>query len=261
VKKTGQKDTGLPAYGHDFRFAESAVTDKPCWRVNGVWGNAQPRCEKLKFVAHCRNCDVFESAARAAIVENFDVSGPGKASVSFDDLVQQQRLSGDKSILPFRLESYCFAVPANKIITIHGKIAIHSIPFNRNPVIKGVVAIHHEIYSFVNIVELLALSTVEKNKKQKTKADGVDNKGSENPIKGLFKRVLVVDLNARKIAFYVDEVYPIYRYYHQAVNEVTPGSFFHAIAQGRLLKETGWCSDCHILDLDVLSNEFESSFL
>ena len=225
------------------------LEEKPCWRINGVWGNENPRCEKLKFVGHCRNCDVFEDAARAAIVEGSEeFSNTGDSSLSFDDLVQQQRLSGDRSILPFRIEESCFAVPAKKIITVHDHIPIHSIPFNRNSVIKGVVAINHEIFSFVNIVELLSLPPAEKI-------------ASKNVIRGRYKRVLVVSIESRTIAFNVDEVYPIFRYYRQAVNKEIPGSFLQSLTKGRLLKENDWCDDCHILDLDSLSNEFENTFL
>ena len=128
----------------------SPFYDKPCWRKNGVWGNEKPRCEKLKFVEHCRNCNVFEDAAREALVEGATDYVSDDGSFSFDDLIQKQRLSGDKSILPFRLEGYCFSIPTTKIVTIHDHVPIHSIPFNRNPVIKGVVAINHEIFTFIN---------------------------------------------------------------------------------------------------------------
>lgn len=224
------------------------VDDKPCWRINGVWGNEKPRCDKLKFVGHCRNCDVFEDAARATIVEGEGHAEYSGDSLSFDDLIQQQRLSGDRSILPFRLEESCFAIPTNKVITIHDQIPIHSIPFNRNSAVKGIVAINHEIFSFVNIVELLSLPPAEKTE-------------SKNLVRGLYKRVLVVDFNGRTMAFYVDEVYPIFRYYRQAVNEELPGSYLQSLTKGRLLKENDWCSDCHLIDLESVSNEFENTFL
>ncbi|MDH5257722.1 MAG: chemotaxis protein CheW, partial [Gammaproteobacteria bacterium] len=215
---------------------------------NGIWGNEKPPCEKLKLVEHCRNCDVFAEAARAEIVkDSVDFYSDGDA-LSIDDLVQKQRLAGDKSILPFRLEKYCFAIPSKKIITIHDQIPIHSIPFNRNPVIKGVVAINHEIYTFVNIVDLLSLPPSEKSEiHEKTR--------------GFYKRVLVVDFDSRILAFYVDEVYQIFRYYHQAVNEEMPGSFLNSVSKGRLLEEKDWCDDCHILDLKKISSEFENTFL
>ena len=224
----------------------TVLDEKPCWRKNGVWGDEKPRCEKLDFVGHCRTCDVFENAARASIIEGSD--GGISNSYSFDDLVQKQRLSGDKSILPFRLDESCFAIPTSKIVTIHDHVPIHSIPFNRNATVKGVVAINHEIFTFVNIVELLSLPPAEKN-------------NSVDVVRGLYKRVLVVDFNARTMAFYVDEVYPIFRYYVQSVSEELPGSYLGELSKGRLLKENNWCSDCHILDLGNISNEFENTFI
>ena len=224
------------------------LIEKPCWRKNGVWGNEKPRCEKLKFVEHCRSCDVFEAAARATIVDGAGGLHEAGEALSIDELVQRQRLAGDKSILPFRLEKYCFGIPSNNVVTIHDHIPIHSIPFNRNSLIKGVVAINHEIYTFIDVVALLALPPFEKTDPQ-------------NFVRGLYKRVLVVDFNSRILAFYVDEVFQIYRYYQQAVNEELPGSFIGTTSKGRLLEEKDWCGDCHILDLERISNEFENTFL
>ena len=233
----------------DLKIKNSALNnEKPCWRKNGVWGTEQPRCEKLKFVEHCRYCEVFEDAARGAMVGHTSETDDENMSLTIDDLVQQQRLEGDKSILAFRLEKYCFAIPSNKVVTVHEQTPIHSIPFNRNNVIKGVVAINHEIYTFVNIVQLLSLPPVD------------DSMFEEKP-RGIFKRALVIDFGNRTLAFYVDEVYQIYRYYNQSVNEELPGSFLHAISKGRLLKEKSWCDDCHLLDLEKISSEFERTFL
>jgi len=233
------KKTETPLYSDDV---------KPCWRKNGIWGNETPRCEKLKFVEHCRNCDVFEDAAKDAINSDSTKVGVDGELLSFEELVQRQRSSGDLSILPIRLEQYCFAIPCNRIITIHDHIPIHSVPFNKNPVIKGVAAINHEIFTFVNIVELLSLPPSEKQ----------DTSGREI---GLYKRALVVDFNSRILAFYVDEVYQISRYYEPAVNEELPGSFLNVVSSGRLLAEEEWCGDCHILDVEKVSNEFERTFL
>lgn len=225
---------------------DTAFDNKPCWRKNGVWGDEKPRCEKLKVVEHCRNCDVFEQAARAVIVDDVTENHPGNETLTFDDLVQRQRLSGDKSILPFRLGQYCFAIPATHIVTVHDHVPIHSIPFNLNPVVNGVVAVNHEIFTFINIVELLSLSFAEKT-------DG------QAIVRGLYKRILVVDFDSRIMAFYVDEVYPIYRYFHQAVNEELPGDFFQTLSQGRLSKEGTWCDDSHILDLEKIADKFENT--
>ncbi len=226
----------------------SQEIEKPCWRKNGVWGNEKPRCEKLKFVDHCRSCNIFEEAARAAMVAGSVDQEEIDEGLTIDDLVQRQRLAGDKSVLPFRLKQYCFAIPSNKIITIHDQVPIHSIPFNRNPVIRGVVAINHEIYTFVNFSQLLSLPPAAQGDLQ-------------DKTRRLYKRILVVDFNSRILAFYVDEVYQIYRYYKEAVNEEKTKNIFSKISEGYLLEEKSWCDDCYILDLKKISSEFENTFL
>ncbi len=220
---------------------------KPCWRRNGTWGDEKPRCDKLKFVEHCRNCSVFENAAREAMSTDNVEKGFNGELLSFDALVQRQRSSGDVSILPVRLEQYCIAIPCSQIITIHDHVPIHTVPFNLNSIVKGVVAINHEIYTFINFGSLLSLPPATKSK-------------LKNREIGLYKRVIVVNFDSRIMAFYVDEVYPIFRYFEAAVNELASDSFLQHLSSGYLLEEKEWCGDCHIVDFLKVSKIFEKTF-
>jgi len=209
-----------------------------CWRRIGIWGKESNRCEKLKHVKHCRNCDVFESAAREAVLERH--LSMGDDALTIEELIEKETREGDKSMMPFRLGNLCFALPSGAVLTIHDQVAVHSIPHNVSAVIKGLVAINHEVYTFIDLAKLLDL---EPNQK-----DAGDTK-----LQSLFKRALVVDLAGRTVVFYVDEVYQIHRYFQKdmrLVDKKLPGA---DLMQGMLVNNQNWVGNCNLLDLATTS--------
>ncbi len=211
------------------------LIEKSCWRKNGVWGTEQPRCEKLKYVNHCRNCDVFEIAA----VKSF--------SVARKEIEENSILDVDidrQSYLPFRLSTCCFSIPTTSVITISDQISLHSIPFNKNRVIRGLVAINHEVYPLLNMPDLLSLNSDE---------DVVRLRG----LRKLYKRVLVVNLGEQCVAFYVDDVYPIHHFSENSIEESKSSTGFFKMTRGFLKKIDAWCDDCFLLSLSDLSIELE----
>lgn len=219
--------------------AEKKINEiQDCWRRIGIWGNESTRCEKLKLVKHCRNCEVFESAARDALAERRK-SEQGE-SLSIDELIEKESLAGDKSLLPFRIGAYCIAVPSSSVLTISDQVAVHTIPYNNNPVVKGLVAINHEVYTFIGLADLLDM---------KSQRYGPEN----NKLHSLFKRALVVDLIDQTVVFYVDEVYPIQRYFEKDVSHPNDSFPRAKLLRGILNRTDEWCSDCHLLDLELSS--------
>lgn len=218
-------------------------SEQDCWRRIGIWGAESTRCEKLKFVKHCRNCDVFEQAARVSSFERRKNSSGDELSI--DELIEKETLAGNKSVMPFRVNNLCFAIASSAILTISDQVAIHSIPHNSNPVIKGLVAINHEVYTFISLRRLLNLD-------QRT--------SDKNKLHSLYKRTLVVDLGDRTVVFYVDEVYQIHRYFEK---NILPGenSSGLKVFQGELKNKGDWCSDCYLLDLNLLARKLEATSL
>jgi len=207
--------------------------ERSCWRKNGVWGTEYPRCEKLKYFIHCRNCDVFERAA----VESFSVARKElEDSLIVDADIKQQ------SYLPFRLSTYCFSIPTNSVITISDQVSLHSIPFNGNRVLRGLVAINHEVYPLLNMPDLLALNPEEEVDKLKG-------------LRKLYKRVLVVDLGTQCVAFYVDDIYQIHHFSENSIEKLTNETGFFKLTRGFLKKRDVWCDDCFLLNLSDLSIE------
>lgn len=218
---------------------------KACWRKNGVWGTELPRCEKLRYVRHCRNCEVFEQAA-------FQAFSPEQQKKDLSTTVGENdkhaRFENRLAVLPFRISRYCFSIPINSVVSISDQVAIHSIPFNRNPVIKGMIAINHEVYPFMSLSDLLSL-------------DMLLDAQQIRKLRGLYKRILVVNLGGRCIAFYVDEVYPIFHYLKSAVKKPEGKFPFERQTEGFLENNQNWCSDCYLIGLNQFSAELEHTFL
>lgn len=227
------------------KFHQNQSKDSACWRLYGTW-SGQPSCEKLKFVTHCRNCDVFENAARQTMERRNSQAKSGLTVFSIEELIEKEKSSGDCSALPFRVGAHCFAVPSSSIETITDNVAVHSIPYNSNPILKGLVAINNEIYTLVNIPHLLGVA-----------AEGMST--STNSKKGLYKRVVVVNLGEHCIAFYVDEVYQIHRYFQKFVQQVEEDAPVIEIAAGMLDNYGSWETDCILLDLPALESHFEKN--
>jgi len=213
-----------------------------CWRRIGIWGNESTRCEKLEYVKHCRNCEVFEQTARVALTERR--KNANSKELSIEELIEKETLAGNLSVMPFRIGNKCFAVPSSAVNTISDQVAIHSIPYNTNPVIKGLVAINHEVYTFVSLTQLLNLGP------RKLSAN-------VQKLHSLFKRTMIVNLEGRTIVFYVDEVYPIYRYFKKNIQASEKDSTVAPVLRGILKNKGDWCSDCHLLSLSLTSKQLE----
>lgn len=225
----------------DYNIDEESLD---CWRRIGIWGNESTRCEKLKYVKHCRNCEVFEQVARVAMAERHKkVDG---SELSIEELIEKESLAGNMSVMPFRVGNKCIAVPSSAVITISDQVANHSIPYNTNPIIKGLVAINHEVYTFISVSKLLNLGP---------------RKLSANiqKLHSLFKRTLVVDLEGRTVVFYVDEVYPIHRYFKKDVLASDEDASDANMFQGTIKNKGSWCDDCQLLNLTLASKQLEAT--
>ncbi|MDX1811015.1 MAG: chemotaxis protein CheW [Gammaproteobacteria bacterium] len=224
------------------KFQQNQAKDSACWRMYGTW-SADPTCEKLKYVTHCRNCDVFENAARQSWEKQESKDKSELAVFSIEELIEKEKSAGDHSALPFRVAGNCFAVPSANIVTITDNVAVHSIPYNKNPILKGLVAINNEIYSLVNFARLLQINTAPDRTNLKRR---------------LYKRVLVVDLGKHCIAFHVEEVFQIHRYFEKLVRDAEDGEVsIKELSNGFLGNFGQWETDCCLLNLEALQKHFE----
>lgn len=158
----------------------------------------------------------------------------------------QQLLGEGESLLPFRIGTQCIAVPSNAVLTISDQVAIHSIPYKKNMIIKGLVAINHEVYTFIQLDKLLGLEVNKLNL-------------YEAALPSLFIRTLVVDFSGWVVVFYVDEVYQIHRYSKADMMSSNNNIFNVTFLQGVVENKGLWCGDCHLLDVALTSQHLAIS--
>jgi len=153
----------------------------------------------------------------------------------------QQLQAGEESLLPFRIGEQCIAVPSSTVLTISDQVAIHSIPHNKSVIIKGLVAINHEVYTFIQLDKLLGIEVSKLN-------------SCEAALPSLFIRTLVVDFSGWVVVFYVDEVYQIHRYPKADIMSADNNIFNVIFLQGIVENKGLWCGDCHLLDVTLTNH-------
>jgi len=177
-------------------MVDSVVTTS-CWRRIGVWGQERPRCVELERVVHCRNCEVFAQAAQAVFArraeDSLDLAEP------FTDTVVE-RVKGDAVCLPFRIGPHWLALPTASVVAIADRMPLHSIPHRRDGVVLGLAPINGEIVVAISLMALLGENGPE-----------LTNSAALN--RGVYARRVVVSARARRVAFDVDEVRGVQRFF------------------------------------------------
>lgn len=231
------------------------VLGQDCWRKIGIWSNSANRCEKLDLVKHCRNCDVFKTFTQDAMLERTELLN--EQSLSMTGHLGLEINRGNRSIMPFRMGSVCFAVASCSVITISDQVSVHSIPYSSSSVIKGLVAINHEVYTFIDFSSLLELGVHEYGAKLKKHYS-------------LYNRTLVVSFASRTVAFCIDEVYQIHRYFDEDIEPLKQKLSGAKLLSGTkllsgskllsgIISDSGaWCSDCYLLNLDLVAEKLKA---
>lgn len=166
-----------------------------CWRRIGVWGNQKPRCNELEKVIHCRNCDVFAQAAREVFERRLQDFSP-VAAFAVDAV--PDRAKGDAACLPFRVGNLWLGLPTNSVVAIADRAPLHSIPHRQDDVVLGLVPVNGEIVIAIALPALLAQG---------------QSAPPEHVARGGYARRVVVAARGRRVAFDVDEVRGVQRFF------------------------------------------------
>jgi len=192
------------------------VETTSCWRRIGVWGQERPRCVELERVVHCRNCEVFAQAAQAVFTRRAEDS-PDPVEPSTPTAVE--RAKGDAACLPFRIGSLWLALPAASVVAIADRMPLHSIPHRRDGVVLGLAPINGEIVVAISLVGLLG-------------QNGSDLTNAAALNRGVYARRVVVSARARRVAFDVDEVRGVQRFFRVQLSD--PKRVFDPILAAQL---------------------------
>ena len=169
------------------------LTINDCWNTIGVWGNKTPRCERLKKIIHCHNCDIFSQAGSQILnrpaEENYLTEWKNNLNQT-----RQTKSINLKSALVFRMGDEWFALPSKFVKEITHCDKHHSLPHIKNNVLRGLVNVHGELILNVSLGYLFKI------------------RKSEISSKYTNERYIIIEDSDESFAFPVTEVKEIIHY-------------------------------------------------
>jgi chemotaxis-related protein WspD len=167
-----------------------------CWKRIGVWGNEEPRCEKLEAVIHCRNCQVFTQAGRNLLERAL----PDAYKDDWGTILLKKKgkeAAGTIAVVVFRVETEWMALSAGLFAEIIDDVSIHTLPHRKTPILLGLVNVHGEIQLCVSLKHLMNLE-----------AEPAPKRGAEKAK----KRLMVVSKDGEQWVFPVNEIHGIHHF-------------------------------------------------
>lgn len=119
-----------------------------CWRKIGVYGGDHS-CVLIAQAHHCRNCQVFQDAARGA----FAVEAPE------DEEAHEFAPAGEPSVslLVFRLGESWFGLPTGSLAELAGNGAVRRVAHRSRGALEGLVGVRGELHLCVSLLERFGL--------------------------------------------------------------------------------------------------------
>ena len=201
-----------------------------CWNRIGVAGDQS--CEKLTQFIHCRNCDVYASAAQGNLQRPVDAGYRRQWAEHF----RQPLAGGDKldsSVLVFRIGREWLALPTTLFVSVAPQAKPHKLPHRNERGLAGIVNVGGTLYPCMALADLLGVD----------ESDGEAATGRHT-----FARLLLLQWEGQAYALPVADLHGIVRYAAAAVR--TPAA---TINKGltRFLSGVITHQDLHIGCLDA----------
>ncbi|HDS1736816.1 chemotaxis protein CheW [Pseudomonas sp. BP8] len=176
----------IAANGMPLASQESERIDD-CWNRIGVHGNKQ--CPLLERHIHCRNCEVYASAAtrlldRYALMQDEQIEAPAPV----------ETCSG-RSMLLFRLGEEWLALATASLAEIAPLQPVHSLPHQRSRVLQGVANVRGALVPCLSLADLL----------------GVDILPAQARSGRVMPRMLILAAEGGPVVVQVDEIDGIHR--------------------------------------------------
>lgn len=226
-----------------------------CWSRIGVSGDRS--CERLAEHLHCRNCEVYPTAAGQIMQRDLP---PGYVSDWTAHYARplEVRQALDCSALAFRIGSEWFALPTVNVIMVAEAAMPHRIPHRQRRELLGLVNIRGTLYPCVSLGAILDIDD--------------ESTGAEKDTSSAFSKTVIVRMGptgagtgpgtgsggSHRYALPVHDVLGIVRYHRgmldplPATARVASRDLFHGILR---------TDDKHIacMDGDRIASRFESA--
>ena len=175
-----------------------------CWNSIGVWGDQSPRCERLKNIIHCHNCEIYTQAGHQLLSRPAEESYLAEWKANLNQPRTEKNINL-KSALVFRMGDEWFALASKFVKEITHCDKHHSLPHRKNQVLRGLVNVHGELLLNVSLGYLFKISK------------------SETESKYTHERYIVINDNDELFAFPVTEVREIIHYRMEDI-QATPST-------------------------------------
>ena len=197
-----------------------------CWNSIGVWGDRT--CSKLDAEVHCRNCSLYSGGGRQ-LLERLEPEGYAAewtALIASSRQRQQSAKSDRVSVTIFRLGNEWLALSANVFEQVTAPSPVHAMPHNHKPLLRGIVNVRGQLLPCVSIHSLLGMEDPEPvgaaqfypspqmspSAFSSVPSSVVSKKQSvlQSGQQGGYPRLVVIQQNAEKWCFEVDELYGLH---------------------------------------------------
>lgn len=208
-----------------------------CWSDVGVYGNGS--CGELRKFIHCRNCPVYSAAAATLLDRPLPEDYRHDWSQHF---IGDKRLpeAGNASAILFRIQNEWFALPTHSFQEVAEKRPIHSLPRRAQGVVLGLANVRGELVICVSLGHLLQMDQIARLE----------------TLRVHYRRLLVLQLQASRVAFPVDEVQGPVRF-HPRELKPAPSTLVRSdarYAQGVLTWQNAAAG---VLDPDLLFSQLQ----
>ncbi|MBA1203737.1 chemotaxis protein CheW [Pseudomonas capeferrum] len=129
-----------------------------CWNRIGIHGNKQ--CPLLARHVHCRNCEIYASAAtrlldRYALIQD-----------EHEEQVTLEEPATGRSMLLFRLGEEWLALATSCLAEIAPVQSVHSLPHQRSRVLQGVANVRGALVPCLSLADLLGMEIIPVQERQ-----------------------------------------------------------------------------------------------
>ncbi len=183
-----------------------SVVENDCWNQIGISGDRS--CPELQTHIHCRNCPVYESAAKGF----FDRAAPAGYLKDWADQLAVSPAETDgkhRSVLIFRLHNEWLALPTQVVVEVTSTRPVHVIPHRSSAVLVGMVSLRGKLELMVTLPALLGIEPTD------AKAEAADGLTA---IAGA--RLVVIRKESSTWVFEADEVPGIRRFPQSVMTNV-----------------------------------------
>ena len=170
----------------------AAIQD--CWNRIGVVGDQS--CEKLERFVHCRNCDVYASAAQRNLQRLVGDDYKKDWAEHFRQAATDTRAL-DSSCLVFRIGREWLSLPTKLFVSVAQQAKPHRLPHRGAPGLLGIVNVGGTLYPCMSLAALLGID---------------DSEGEAATHRHTFARVLLVKWEDQSYALPVADLHGIVRY-------------------------------------------------